>query len=143
MEPYEIWTRKSFDVKAARVTATNIRAVAAWCNGKIGMSEGKKLYVNIWTVQFHRGRETKAFVGDWVVLIDGAFKHYRDKSFRQAYSKKLDSAYRKGQVMGMLAELVDEVLKVVDYPSEELLERISKTSDGILGLFGGERGRDG
>jgi hypothetical protein len=90
MERPEIWTRNSFDVQAIRVTEANIVDVALWCGGTVGVSikDYPKKFIRFGVVQYDKHKEAKAFVGDWIFLIDDEFKHYRDKSFKLAYHKK-------------------------------------------------------
>lgn len=91
MSMFEPWIRNSFEVQAVRITGDNIQAVATWCGGTIGKSSGEhpKLYVLVNTQQYNKLMQSKAYVGDWVILIDDRFKHYRDESFRAAFHPKV------------------------------------------------------
>lgn len=87
----EIWSRNSFDAECVRVTEENIQDVAEWCDGSITrlMTQYPKKYIRFNVVQYNEHREAKAFIGDWVILVKGEFKHYRDESFHRAYSQKV------------------------------------------------------
>lgn len=140
MEPYEIWTRNSFDVKAARVTEMNIRAVAAWCNGKIYQTEGKKLYISVGVVHYHRFHEIKAHIGDWILESGGVYMHYRDKAFRQAYkNKRLQMAGKRGEILGLVVTAMsDPRSNPYVGTAEGFTQAANQITDRIMKVFEGE-----
>jgi hypothetical protein len=111
----EIWVRNSFEVEAVRVTEENLRQVANWTGGDCGrtLSHHPRNYVLVDTVEYNRLRQTKVFVGDWVIRIEGQFKHYRNDSLRLAYHKKPEDVIPK------LRELVQQAL-IVDLKDSEV-----------------------
>lgn len=78
------YTRKRFDVDAVQVTEANISAVADWCLGQISTEDGK-LFIRVNVVRVLNDRQTKAFVGDWVLAAGGGFKVYTTKAFERSF----------------------------------------------------------
>lgn len=88
----EIWERNTFEVESVRVTSQNIGDVANWTEGEMcrQQTHNGRWYVLVDTVEYNRLRQSKVFVGDWVIRVQDQFKHYRDNSLRLAYHKKTD-----------------------------------------------------
>lgn len=93
----EVWTRKSFDVQAVRITEDNIREVALWSGGVVrrhvnnpgeALRGVNKRYIQLEVNHYNKLREEKAYIGDWILKTDEGFRHYRDKSFRLAFQPK-------------------------------------------------------
>ena len=84
----EIWERNSFEVEAVQVTSQNIGAVALWTEGEVcrQQTHNGRWYVLVDTVEYNRLKQTKVFVGDWVIKVQNQFKHYRNDSLRLAYA---------------------------------------------------------
>lgn len=83
----EKFARRPFFVDAIQVTAENLDAVAAWCMGETRTTEqtAEEKYVK---VRVHRPlteRQTKAFVGDWVLYAGTGFKVYTPKAFEKSF----------------------------------------------------------
>lgn len=83
------YVRKSFDVEAVRVTEENIDEVAQWCGGTIeaphalSLEEAKHIKVRVrYPIN---ERQTKAFVGDWVLNSGRGFKVYTDNAFNKQF----------------------------------------------------------
>lgn len=86
MEPQK-FTRKPFDVEALRVTDSNIKEVAEWCGGEL-LSEGGKAFISVDASKPANERQTKAFVGDWVLFFNKGYKVYLHKAFIGAFEPK-------------------------------------------------------
>ena len=97
----ENYTRKPFPVEAVQVTEENLNEVAKWCGGDIHTStktlrnaageETSKIKRPFIKVDVHRplnDRQTKAFVGDWVLKSESGFKVYTLKAFDNSFQKK-------------------------------------------------------
>jgi len=97
----EHYTRKPFPVEAVQVTEENLNEVAEWCGGDIHAStktlrndageETSKIKLPFIKVDVHRplnDRQTKAFVGDWVLKSESGFKVYTLKAFDNSFQKK-------------------------------------------------------
>jgi hypothetical protein len=88
----EQWARKPFDVDAVRVTDQNIEEVAKWCMGEIRHTERphRTPYVYVRVHHPRNARDTKAFVGDWVVYhAENGYKVYPNRSFEWSFEKKV------------------------------------------------------
>lgn len=85
----ERFIRKPLYVDAVRVTSQNFEVVAAWCDGEIqketeGPRTGKS-YIRV-RVQYPKSpRQSKAFVGDWVLYTETGYKVYTNPSFRKSF----------------------------------------------------------
>lgn len=101
----EKYTRKPFPVDAVQVTEDNLSEVALWCGGDIHTStktlrddqgvETGKIKLPYIKVDVHRplnDRQTKAFVGDWVLKSESGFKVYTLKAFDGSFEKKVGVA---------------------------------------------------
>lgn len=81
------YARKPFYVDAVRVTEENIDEVIEWCAGEKLTDAEEGVYVK---VRVHRPlteRQTKAFVGDWVLYAGTGFKVYTPKAFDKSFEK--------------------------------------------------------
>ncbi len=81
------YARKPFHVDAVQVTADNIEEVASWCEGDIvGDAETETRYVKVKVYRPITERQTKAFVGDWVLYAGTGFKVYTPKAFEKSFA---------------------------------------------------------
>lgn len=81
------FARKPFYVDAVRVSEANIHEVAQWCDGEVLTDESEGAYIK---VRVHRPlteRQTKAFVGDWVLFAGSGYKVYTPKAFDKSFEK--------------------------------------------------------
>lgn len=128
----ETWVRNTFSVEAVRVTEENMQKVANWCDGRIygrqNLNEPLKLYVQFDAVGYSKHYAAKAFVGDWVIRVDGHFKHYTDNSFRRAYTKKTNKRES-------VALVVEKALTVRGADLEALTQLYTNK---IIAIFGEE-----
>ena len=88
----EVWQRKPFFVEAVQVTEENIEAIAEWCKGRLTPikdegdgSNARFIKVNVKNPM--TARQTKAFVGDWVLRSGDSFKVYKHESFFKVFNK--------------------------------------------------------
>lgn len=98
------FARKTFDVEAIRVTAENMDEVAAWCNGNIQNVNPDKyggqdicIKVEVKRAGSTPMRQTMAFPGDWVLVMntakkDNSFRVYSDKAFKASFESKAQAA---------------------------------------------------
>jgi hypothetical protein len=96
MEPQK-FTRRVFDVSAAQVTQENISEIAVWCKGTVEETKPtpKRPSEQYIQVDVHRPlneRQTRAFVGDWVITSGPGFKVYTDRAFKSCFKEKEDVA---------------------------------------------------
>lgn len=99
----EVWQRKPFFVGAVQVTDDNMETVAAWCSGRITTykSEENNRFIKVFVKNPMTPRQTKAFVGDWVLKSRDSFKVYKHESFLKVFDKT----------------------DLVDVPDEEIVEK--------------------
>lgn len=87
------YMKKPLYVDAVRITRGNFSEVSKWCRGEIQteradapQNAGKKFI----KVQAHNPinqRQTKAFIGDWVLKTDRGYKIYTHKSFTESFDE--------------------------------------------------------
>ncbi len=95
--------KKPFIVDAVQVTDENISEVAAWCQGEVIGSDGDaldELYIFVRVHNPMNERQTKAFVGDWVLYAGRGYKVYRDRAMKNTFEQ--------------IAQDVDELVAVAD-----------------------------
>lgn len=92
------YARKPFQVDAVQVTAENINEVAEWCQGEVLTSQPQERdtaepYIKVRVHRALNERQTKAFVGDWVLYAGLGYKVYTDKAFGKSF-KPLEGTER-------------------------------------------------
>ena len=86
----EQYIRKPLYVAAVRITNGNFEEIAAWCQGEIlqeevpGSMVGKK-YIHVRVHNPKNTRQTKAFVGDWLLYTERGYKVYTNKAFLASF----------------------------------------------------------
>lgn len=81
------YARRSFEIEAVRVTKDNMLEIMKWCDGSVFTGDDKDdMYIKVST-QGRTERQTRAYVGDWVLKMGKSFKIYTDKSFRKCFEK--------------------------------------------------------
>lgn len=86
------YARKTFYVDAIQVTEENMEEVAQLCMGTIENSKGSEgatgeRYIK---VRVHRPlteRQSRAFIGDWVLYAGTGFKVYTPIAFQKSFEK--------------------------------------------------------
>lgn len=104
------YVRKPLYVDAIQVTEENFRAAAKWAQSDIGTTgagpsagyikpdeleefDPSKHYIRIRVNNPQNPRQTKAFVGDWILYTERGFKIYLDKPFKDSFDEvKADQA---------------------------------------------------
>jgi hypothetical protein len=86
----EKYIRKPLYVDAVRVTAANFDDLAQWCDGEVQIEElkesgGTRKYIKVRVHNPKNPRQTKAFVGDWILYTERGYKVYTNKAFRTAF----------------------------------------------------------
>jgi len=80
------YIRKPLYVDAVRITPVNFDEICAWCQGVIehevaeGPAKGKK-YIHVRVHNPKNIRQSKAFVGDWLLYTERGYKVYTSKAF--------------------------------------------------------------
>lgn len=82
------YVRKPFTVEGVQVTDENFEEVADWCGGDIRtittMNDTTR-YIKVRVRRPVNDRQTKAHVGDWVLLSENNFKIYSDNAFHKTF----------------------------------------------------------
>lgn len=80
------YVRKPFYIDAVRVTAENITDVANWAGGDVRTdSDGR--YIKVRVPRALTERQTKAYVGDWVLYAGKGYKVYTPKAFDDSFEQ--------------------------------------------------------
>lgn len=90
----EKYIRKAFEIDAVQVTEENFEEVAKWCDGDIRTEKHGRKDVRYIQVRVNRPlneRQTKAFIGDWVLYAGTGYKVYTNKAFTSSF-EKVDAA---------------------------------------------------
>jgi len=114
----EKYYRKPLVVDALQVTPENFGAVADWCHGTIMYKsdytplplvddmvlraeiDPDNQYIHVRVLSPKNVRQTRAFVGDWVLSTELGYKVYKEKAFRNSFdpepSDQLELALDEG-----------------------------------------------
>jgi hypothetical protein len=87
------YVRKPLFVDAVQVTEQNFADIARWCFGEIGNIDESpvdrsadiqptKQYIHVRVHNPKNPRQTKAFVGDWILYTERGYKVYTTKAFQ-------------------------------------------------------------
>ena len=76
--------RKPFEIEAVQVTEENLEDVAKWCDGVVE-THGDSQHIKVRVHRPLNERQTKAFVGDWVLYAGTGYKVYTDKAFKKSF----------------------------------------------------------
>lgn len=90
------FTRKPFEVDAVQVTADNIEEVAKWCQGEV-ITEDDQPCIKVRVLRALNDRQTKAFVGDWVLYAGTGYKVYIDKAFKKSFVERSEELRTVGE----------------------------------------------
>jgi len=77
--------RKSFDVEYVEITKDNLNEVSVWCGGEVDLSDPENPFIRIKDKNAMNARQTKAFVGDYVLKSQSSFKAFSKKSFKRSF----------------------------------------------------------
>jgi hypothetical protein len=106
----KVFTRKTFTVRAVRVTSLNMREVTLWCGGRyvIPTAFGRRPYVEVpfGTDPTRQKKMIRAYHGDWVtcLLKTNAYRVYNEQSFRAAFDEVLDNHGKFQAVLDLIEE---------------------------------------
>lgn len=87
------YVRKPLFVDAVQVTEANFADIARWCFGEVGNIDESpvdrsedvqpsKQYIHVRVHNPKNPRQTKAFVGDWILYTERGYKVYTTKAFQ-------------------------------------------------------------
>lgn len=84
------YVKKPLYVQAVQITEDNFDAVATWCGGEVlrddvpGVGSGPR-YIKVQVHNPRNARQTKAYVGDWMLRTERGFKIYSNKNFLENF----------------------------------------------------------
>lgn len=84
------YVRKPFHIDAVQVTSENIEEVARWVDSEIRNDRQDGQYVKVRVHNPRNEKQTKAFIGDWVLYAGTGYKVYTDKAFRKDFQQVSD-----------------------------------------------------
>jgi hypothetical protein len=93
--------RKPLYVDAVQITKKNFVDLAKWCQGEIRTNDGDELVISNnddgvnpeahhIRIRVHNPkniRQTRGFVGDWILYTDRGYKVYTQKAFKASFDK--------------------------------------------------------
>lgn len=139
----QTYERKSFQVKAIRVTSENISEIAKWTGGDLtdtDLPATNAAIVHVPTVQVNgREQKEKAHIGDWVTCLADSpnFRVYRNKTFLQAFQEAMTQTEKYAWVHEKLlriarvqddvtfhGETSEGVMLLVEMTAREICERV-------------------
>lgn len=82
------YVRRPFEVQAVQVTEENLQTVADWCEGELRETADGKQFIKVKVYRPVSSRQSRAFVGDWVLYSGKAYKVYNTKAFEQSFVPK-------------------------------------------------------
>lgn len=117
----EKYVRKPLYVDAVQVTEKNFETIARWCFGSIGNIDETpvtkatdvdppKQYIHVRVHNPKNPRQTKAFVGDWILYTERGYKVYTTKAFQANFLKVTSEESSEGvddDVDGNNGEAID------------------------------------
>lgn len=93
------FVRKPLYVDAVQVTVENLADISDWCQGEVRNYNDSPLdpesaknvalerYIHVRVHNPKNQRQTKAFVGDWILYTERGYKVYTQKAFRNSFDK--------------------------------------------------------
>lgn len=109
--------KKPLIVEAVRVSASNFNEVAGWCQGTVETADGAE-FIKVHVLNPMNERQTRAFVGDWILYAGRGFKVYKDKAFTSSFDPlqgvALDKANQASKPQPRV--FTDEELRKVQTP---------------------------
>lgn len=87
----EQYIRKPLYVDAIRVTSSNFDEVADWCQGRVleedEPGKGSKKFIRVRVHNPINPKQTKAFVGDWLLYTEKGYKIYTNTAFKASFDE--------------------------------------------------------
>lgn len=80
------YVRKPFYIDAVQISAQNITEVARWVDGEV-RSDKHGQYVKVRVHHPMNDRQTKAYIGDWVLYAGTSYKVYTPKAFTNSFEQ--------------------------------------------------------
>lgn len=75
------YVRKPLYVDAVQITEENFDEAVRFCFGESAVDEDDQKYIQVRVHQPKNQRQTRAYVGDWLLYTQRGYKVYTDKAF--------------------------------------------------------------
>ena len=123
------YIRKPLYVAAVRVTEANFDEVVAWCQGEVEQDvvpyEGPgKPYIRVRVHNPKNPRQTKAFVGDWLLYTERGYKVYTNKAFHSSFDEAGNGRWVHASVQILPGITITEALLWLKGQPENLLDQL-------------------
>lgn len=139
----DTFERKTFKVKAVRITVGNIREVAEWTGGDYEWPQNRSQFVRIPCGP--KRDNCRAYVGDWVTSLDYSsgespaepnFRVYKDHTFLEAFREIMGEAEKYARVHELLLKIrnAQDVATYYGEASDEVLLLVDKTAREICNI---------
>jgi hypothetical protein len=128
------YIKKPLYVDAVRITTANFDKVSEWCQGEVqqdevpGKGTGKK-YIRVRVHNPKNPRQTKAFVGDWLLYTERGYKVYTNKAFHASFDAVSTHESHEKRRSSDIIMGSDEIA-----PGLTLDELVAKLRDGRMSL---------
>lgn len=88
------YVRRPLYVDAVKVTKENFDDLLAWCQGDLGTVEGHPdtHFIRIRVHNPQSPRQTRAFIGDWILYTERGYKIYTEKAFTENFNLADDAS---------------------------------------------------
>jgi len=122
------YIRKPLYVDAIRVTGGNFDEIAAWCLGEVqqdevpGKGTGKK-FIRVRVHNPKNPRQTKAFVGDWLLYTERGYKVYTNKAFHESFDEVSSETSDENPEITLL-DAIEWVRREPELTLEDIRQRI-------------------
>lgn len=122
------YTRIAFHVDAVQVTNENLGDVADWCGGEVRTAQNDGVdapkgaaFIKVRVKRPLTPRQTRAFVGDWVLYAGTGFKVYTDNAFKKCFEPVV--------TIDVTQELLAAIFTQPSVNDEPLLEIVDMTTE--------------
>lgn len=138
-----MYQRRTFQVQAIRVTAENMLALTAWCDGALidgHLLPSSEAYIRV-PISNIAGRQqtAEARIGDWITRLSDAnnFRVYRNKSFLQAFQEIANDEQKYAEVHQIIVNAMrqQDAATYDGEPSRGMDRVADKATRAVLGLF--------
>jgi len=85
------FVRKPFPVDVVKITDNNFDEVVKWCGGEVQHNPSKNpnkkgaRFIRVQVIRALNDRQTKAFVGDYLLQVGTSYKIYTEKAFLESF----------------------------------------------------------
>lgn len=118
------YVKKPLYVEAVRVTEQNFDELVDWAKTTTQaevIHDGPKRHIKIFVHSPKNAKQTKAFIGDWLLKTDLGIKIYTNRAFRSSFDQVAEVVEDEPQPPGEIVK--EEVTRPEVEPGEQTIER--------------------